>query len=374
MKIKKLLLLFCLLVAATGAGAVISHYWASPAATAGKFNLDEQAATIAAINRAMPAVVSIVVYDQETIIEINSGQNDAQSLQKRVSKGQGTGFIISADGYVLTNKHVVEVADAKTAEYKIILNNKKEYYAKLIGKDPIHDLAVLKIAETKLPYLEMGSSANSPIGLTVLAIGNALGRYDNSVTKGIIGGLGRTVVASDPNGDLVSLEGVLQTDAEINEGNSGGPLVNLDGKVIGINVAVDKGGAGLGFAIPIDDARSLIESVRRTGRIIRVRLGVRYQMVDPYLASEKQLAKDYGAYITKDKAGGEAIVADSPASRADLREGDIIFEVNGIKIDDNNTLLSMIQRYKPGDKIGLKIQRGQQVIVKTVVLDEFKVE
>ena len=356
-----------------GLGVALGSQFLTKPATADKLKLDEQDATIQAIKKTMPSVVSIVVYNEEPVVEMINGTS--QTVQKKINKGQGTGFIISADGLILTNKHVVNAANDKTGEYNVILSNKKEYTAKLIGKDPLHDLAVLKISETKLPYLEMGSSTNSPIGLTVMAIGNVLGRYNNSVTKGIISGLGRTVVASDPmTGGLVSLDNVLQTDAEINEGNSGGPLINLEGKVVGINVAVDKSGTGLGFAIPIDDARSVVDSVRKTGRIIRVRLGVRYQMIDSTFAAEKLLPKTYGAYITKDDAGGEAIVPDSPAAKAGLEAGDIILEINAVKLDGSSSLLSVIQRYKPGDKIGLKIQRGSQTLTKVVVLDEFKAE
>jgi len=367
---KKKIFLGALILMSLVLGTGLGYKFKAMPATADKLSLDDQSATIMAIKKAMPAVVSIAVFDQEPVIELGAGEN--KTTQKRVSKGQGTGFLISADGLILTNKHVVEAGDGKTAEYKVILNNKKEYYALLIGKDPIHDLAVLKIAENNLPYLELGSGAESPIGLTVLAIGNALGRYSNSVTKGIISGLGRTVLAANSNGGFVSLDNMIQTDAGINEGNSGGPLLNLDGKVVGINVAVDKSGASLGFAIPVDDARSLVESVRRTGRIIRVRLGVRYEMLDSLLALENQLSRDYGALVTKDDAGNEAVVADSPADKAGLKEGDIIFEVNAIKIDGANTLLSVIQRYKVGDKIGLKIQRGSEIMTKVLVLDEFK--
>lgn len=371
---KKIYLAVLILAIFLSAGLLIDYGQKDAGVTAAKFVLDEQSATIQAIQQAMPAVASIVVYDQEKVVEIRSG-GQSRIIEKRVNKGHGTGFLISADGYILTNKHVVEAAEAETAQYKVILHNKKEYYAALIGKDPLHDLAVLKIAETRLPYLQMGSSADSPIGLTVLAIGNALGRYSNSVTKGIISGLARTVIAADPNrGGLTSLDNVIQTDAEINEGNSGGPLIDLEGKVIGINVAVDRGGSGLGFAIPIDDARSLIDSVRRTGRIIRVRLGVRYEMLDAFSASEKQLSRDYGALITKDQAGNPAIVPDSPADKAGLLEGDIIFEVNTIKLDGSNTLLSVIQRYQPGSRIGLKVQRGDKIINITAILDEFKAQ
>jgi serine protease Do len=271
---------------------------------------------------------------------------------------------------IITNKHVVEAGD----NYKVILNNKKQYYARLIGKDPLDDLAVLKIDDKNLPYLSMGSSSALPIGTTVIAIGNALGRYDNSVTKGIISGLNRSVLATDPiSNQLSSLDNLLQTDAEINEGNSGGPLLNLDGKVVGINVAVDRGGASLGFAIPVDDARSVVDSVRKNGRIIRARLGVRFAMLDVDTADVNNLKRNSGAWITKDDAGLPAVVPGSPADLAGLQDGDIIFQLNNINIDGTTSLLSLIQKFKPGDKITVKLQRGTQVLTKTIILDEFKV-
>jgi len=372
MKKIKIIALIITAIAVLGGAAAAGHYLWPQAATADKLSLDEQDATIEAIKKTVPAVVSIAVFNNETVLEVNA--SSTQKVQKEINKGQGTGFLISADGLILTNKHVVSAAPDGSAEYKIILNNKKEYIAKLIGKDPLNDLAVLKIDAVNLPYLELAGSAEAPVGLSVMAIGNSLGRYNNSVTKGIISGLGRTVTASDPtSGGLVSLDNVVQTDAEINEGNSGGPLINLQGKVVGINVAVDRGGAGLGFAIPSDDARSLVDSVRRTGRIIRVRLGVRYQMIDASLVAVDDLPRDSGALITADKIG-PAVVPDSPAAKIGLREGDIIFEINAIKLDGANTLLSVIQHYRPGDRIGLKVQRGPRMFIETAVLDEFKTE
>ena len=360
-----ILAVFCLI-----AGVAAWHFLPAPAA-ADNVKLDEQAATINAINKAMPAVVSIVVYDQELVAIVNRDGTTVKNTQE-VAKGSGTGFLISADGLILTNKHVVEIGDPATAEFRISLNNKKQYYAKLIGKDPLNDLAVLKIFDKNLPYLEMGASSRLPIGTTVMAIGNALGHYNNSVTKGIVSGLNRDVTASGPNG-LASLANLIQTDAQISEGNSGGPLINLDGKVVGINVAVDNSGNGLSFAIPIDDARSVVDSVRRTGRIIRVRLGVRYLMLDSYMAAEKKINRDSGALIANDVADNQpAVLPDSPASKADIREGDVIFEINGAKIDNQISLLSLLQQYHPGDKVTLKIQRGKDVLTKIAVLDEFK--
>jgi len=356
-------------------GLTLGYKFAPQSVTADNLKLDEQEATVRAIKKALPAVVSIVVYDQESVVNINLDANgtSTQSVeQKEMNRGNGSGFLISSDGLILTNKHVSMAGKPETVRYKVVLNNKKTYDAKLIGNDPIHDLAVLKIDDKNLPYLEMAVSGNQPIGLSVLAIGNSLGRYENSVTKGIISGLGRSLSAANPNGGVELLDNVLQTDAEINEGNSGGPLINLDGKVVGVNVAVDKGGVGLGFAIPIDDARSVVDSVRQSGRIIRVRLGVRYLMLDAYIAEAKQLTSNTGALIAKDGTNEPAIVPGSPADLAGLQEGDIILEINKIKINDSNPLLSVIQRYKPGNKIGLRIKRGNEIFNKIVVLDEFK--
>jgi serine protease Do len=363
-----------MLVAAVclSAGLVLGAKYAPKPVTADNLRLDEQEATVRAIKKALPAVVSIVVYDQENIVNINLGATTSTNIeQQEMTKGNGSGFLISADGLILTNKHVAAAGKPDTVRYKVVVNDKKTYDAKLIGNDPIHDLAVLKIEGQNFPYLEMAKSGNQPIGLTVLAIGNSLGRYDNSVTKGIISGLGRSLAAANPNGGMELLENVLQTDAEINEGNSGGPLINLEGKVVGVNVAVDKGGVGLGFAIPIDDARSVVDSVRKSGRIIRARLGVRYLMLDSYIAEAKGVTSKVGALVAADEAGQSAIVPGSPADIAGIQEGDIILEINKIKINEFNTLLSVVQRYQPGNRIGLRIKRGNDIFNKIVVLDEF---
>ncbi|MFH1427221.1 MAG: trypsin-like peptidase domain-containing protein, partial [Patescibacteria group bacterium] len=260
-----------------------------------------------------------------------------------------------------------------SAEYQIILNSGKKYFAQLIGKDPINDLAVLKIFDKDLPFVELGDSDNMQIGSTVIAIGNVLGQYQNSVTKGIISGLGRSIVASDQTGgNAEALDNVIQTDAEINFGNSGGPLVDLEGRVVGINVAIDQAGSAIGFAIPINDARPVIKSVQEVGRIIRPRLGVRYIMLTSEIAEERNASRNSGALIIEGDTGSPAIAEGSPAYLAGLQAGDVIFEINAIKIEGNNTLLSVIQKYKPGNKIGMKVQRGNKVIIKIVTLDEFK--
>ncbi|MCG2695512.1 trypsin-like peptidase domain-containing protein [Candidatus Parcubacteria bacterium] len=333
--------------------------------------LDDQEATIRAIQKVIPAVVNIIVYDYEehVLIDLTTG---AQTIEKeRAQKGSGTGFLISADGLIATNKHVIDAGEDKTAEYRIILNSGKQYYAQLIGRDAVKDLAILKIFDKDLPFVELGDSDQLQIGATVIAIGNALGRYQNSVTKGIVSGIGRSLEASDKFGNAEFLDNVIQTDAEINLGNSGGPLIDLYGRVVGVNVAIDEAGSSIGFAIPINDARVVIKSVKESGRIIRPRLGVQYVMITPELALDNNLARDTGALIVRPEDGSEGVLLNSPAGKAGLAEGDIIFEINAIKIEEKNTLFSIVQKYKPGDKIGLKIQRGEKVIIRIVELDEF---
>lgn len=342
-------------------------------ATADNLRLDDQEATVRAVNKIMPAVVSILVYNYEDSLSFNLESGKSNKINERKQVGAGTGFIISADGLILTNKHVITAGDENTAEYRIILNSGKKYYAQLIGKDPLNDLAILKIFDKNLPFVELGDSDKLQIGTTVIAIGNVLGEYQNSATKGIVSGLGRKLEASDEEGNSEPLDNAIQTDAEINLGNSGGPLVNLDGKVVGINSAVDLSGSAIGFAIPINDAKPAVKSYREQGRIIRPRMGVRYVMVTPEMAQKQKLNRESGALIIKsENESGAAVLPGSPAEKADLQEGDIIFEVNAIKVDGKNTLLSIIQKYKPGNKLGLKLQRGNKVLIKTVELDEFK--
>ncbi|MFA4834350.1 MAG: trypsin-like peptidase domain-containing protein [Patescibacteria group bacterium] len=368
---KKLLIsIFLLLVLGIG----INFYFNLPnlnLAGADNLRLDDQEATILAIKKVMPSVVSIIVYGQKESVSINLSTGQKSTIKEKAELGSGTGFLISADGLILTNKHVANAGGGK-GEYRIILSDGKKYYAQLIGNDPLKDLAVLKIFDKNLPYVELGDSDKLQVGATVIAIGNALGLYQNSVTKGIVSGLGRSLEASDQAGNAEALDNVIQTDAEINLGNSGGPLIDLSGKVVGVNVAVDQSGSAIGFAIPVNDAKPVIKSVREIGRIVRPRLGVLYTMITPEIREQEKLTRDAGALLMKGEDGSPAVLPDSPGAKAGLEAGDIIFEVNAIKVEGNNTLLSILQKYKPGDKIGLKIQRGSDVFTKVVVLDEFK--
>lgn len=331
--------------------------------------LDEQEATIRAIKKVNPAVVSIIVYEEDVFeaVDIITGKMQLQPYKKL--KQSGTGFLISSDGYILTNKHVAEAAQEGKASFRIILNSGMKYYAQLIDKDPLNDLAVLKIYDKDLPYIELGDSDKLEMGSSVIAIGNALGRYQNSATKGIVSGLGRSLTANGIENKSEKLDNVIQTDAKINPGNSGGPLIDLGGKVVGINTAIEAAGSSIGFAIPVNDARPVIDSIRERGHIVRSFLGVYYQMLTPEILLENDLPRTTGAWINAGD-GSSAIIPDSPADIAGLKDNDIIFEINAIKIGDPHSLQTVIQRYKPGERIGLKIQRGDDIVIKEVVLGE----
>ncbi|MFH0840616.1 MAG: trypsin-like peptidase domain-containing protein [bacterium] len=341
-------------------------------ASADDISLDDQEATIRAIQKALPSVVSIAVHEptNEIIFNLSTGEQTSNPGTKKI--GSGSGFIVSSDGLIITNRHVVEATDRSTGQYKVVLNNGKEYQAQVVGTDILHDVAMLRIRETNLPYLEMGDSSNLPIGLTVLAIGNSLGKYQNSVTKGIISGLGRSLIAGNGAGYTEALDNVIQTDAEINIGNSGGPLIDLHGRVVGVNVAVDLSGQSIGFAIPINSVKPVIDSVKDTGRIIRPRLGVRYVMIDQAVKTKYELKRDQGALIIKGMNGEYAVALGSPAMKAGIWEGDIIIQVDEQVVNKDNQLQDITQHYKPGDTITLKIDRKGQILEKKLTLDEFK--
>ncbi|RLB87157.1 MAG: hypothetical protein DRH10_09570, partial [Deltaproteobacteria bacterium] len=231
------------------------------------------------------------------------------------------------------------------------------------------------IEAKNLPTLELGDSDKIEIGQTVIAIGNALGEFRNTVTKGVISGIGRTITAGDSRGRSEMIESAIQTDAAINPGNSGGPIVNLAGQVIGINTAISSQGQLLGFAIPINEAKRVINSVEKYGKIVRPFLGVRYILNNPEFAKKNQLKVDYGAIIVRGETVKDfAVIPGSPADKAGLQENDIILEVNGTKIERGNSLAKLLSKYAPGDEVTLKVlSKGKEKEVK-VKLEEFKNE
>lgn len=304
--------------------------------------------------RVSPSVVSIVTESQASL-----------GFRSYTQQGAGTGIIISKSGYVLTNRHVV--ADANKVDIVLADGTSYEGVA-VVGVDPANDIAFLKIDGGKnLKPAVIGDSSQVEVGEKVIAIGNALGQYQTSVTSGIISGLGRPLVAGDATGgEAEQLSNLLQTDAAINPGNSGGPLVNLDGEVIGINTAIDQEAEGIGFAIPINDAKGLIKSVTATGKLERAFLGVAHVGVTSEIVKEYNLPVDHGAYIVTES--GEAVVPGSPAASAGLMTGDVITKVGNKKIDAKYPLLSAISAYQPGDKVSITYLRDGKETTVTVTL------
>lgn len=339
---------------------------------------------INSVKNASPAVVSVVVTKNVPVIEqfyTNPFGNDPffkqffgdvqipQFRQKGFEKkeiGGGTGFIISSDGLILSNKHVV--ADT-SAEYTILTNDGKKYPAKVLARDNIVDVAIIKIKAINLTTIKLGDSDSIKVGQTAIAIGNALGEFKNTVSVGVVSGLRRSITASG-GGAIQTIYDVIQTDASINPGNSGGPLLNLSGKVIGINTAMVSGAQNIGFAIPINQAKRIISDILSFGVIKTPFLGVRYITITPSTAENKKLPFDYGALIAKSENNEPAVIDNSPAAKAGLRDGDIILEINGRRIDADNPLISKINLYSVGDKINLKIWRDGKIMTIQVILAE----
>lgn len=351
----------------------------------------QEEAIIKAVEEVSPAVVSIVITKDLPIFEeyyitpfeefFGSEFRIPQYRQKGTEKreiGGGTGFIVSEDGMILTNKHVVLDEEA---DYTVFTNDGKSYPAKVLARDPLQDLAIIKINQEKIvdsqgtfiikPFsvAKLGDSERLQIGQTVITIGNALGEFRNTVSVGVVSGLGRTITAS--GGGLVeTIEDVIQTDAAINKGNSGGPLLNLKGEVMGINTAMVEAAQSIGFAIPINKAKKDIEQVKNFGKIVYAFLGVRYILITKNIQKENDLPVNYGAWIIKGTQGEFAIYPDSAAQIAGLKENDIILEFDEEKITIENSLGKIIQKYDPGNIIVLKILRDNKEKIIQVTLGE----
>ncbi len=328
------------------------------------------------VKKANPAVVSIVISKNVPKYDVSYNQTNPfgdifgnnfpdfffqtptytpNGTQKQ-DIGEGSGFLVSRDGLIVTNRHVVSDT---AAEYTVFLSDGKKYIAKILARDPVLDLALIKITPplgTTFPYLELADSSTLELGQSVVAIGNALGQFKNSISQGIISGLSRSITAGDNMGNSEQLDKVIQTDAAINPGNSGGPLLNLDGKVVGINVAVVQGSENIGFALPINSVKSAINSVKQTGKIVRPYIGIRYIPITADLKTKNNLTVDYGILIQRGKDASElAVIPGSPADKAGIVENDIILELNGQKIDEKQDFASLIRNKNVGDDITLKV-------------------
>jgi len=336
----------------------------------------EESRVIDVVEKASPAVVSIVITKDVPVIEQyyqefdpfgddffndffgNNGfrfrvpQQKQNGTEKR-EVGGGSGFFISADGYIVTNKHVV---DDDKAEYTVLTNDGKKYDAEILAKDGTLDVAILKVKGSGFSYLSFGDSDHLKPGQTVIAIGNALAEFRNSVSVGVVSGLSRSVVAGDMFGKSEQLEGVIQTDAAINPGNSGGPLLDIAGRVVGVNVAVSRGAENIGFALTSNTVKGIADSVKQHGEIVRPYLGVRYVQITEALKKKNNLAVDYGVLVQRGETPEDlAVIPGSPADKAGIVENDIILEVDGVKLESGKSLASIIRQKGIGQTIKLKV-------------------
>jgi len=343
---------------------------------------------IALIKKVMPAVVSIVISKHLEDIEkeippelypfLPSGPDGHhlnvpdELIDRRgmVEVGGGSGFIVDPKGLILTNKHVI--ADPK-AEYIILTDDGRKFPAKILSRDPINDIAILKIDADNLATVKLGDSSKLELGQSIIAIGNALGIFKNTVSAGIISGLSRSISAqADLNMPLQELRGLIQTDAAINPGNSGGPLVDSNGCAVGVNAAIVFGAQNIGFAIPINAAKRDLDDLKTYGRIRRPLLGIRYIIIDENLKDKMKLPVDYGALVVKEGPHDHGVVPGSPAEKSGIREKDIVLECNGKKIDRDHTIQDFLENLAVGDTVELLVLRGANKFPVKLMLAERK--
>ncbi|MDP9271164.1 MAG: trypsin-like peptidase domain-containing protein [Chloroflexota bacterium] len=321
----------------TGGGTTVSNV-----------HIDESSAITAAVAKVSPAVVTI---------QVSSGFG---------SGGSGSGFIFNANGWILTNRHVVQGA----SQIKVILADSRSFTGTVYGIDTLTDLAIVKINASGLPTAPIGSSEDLVQGQLAIAIGNPLGTFENTVTTGVISGLGRQITAGDAgNQSSEQLNDLIQTDAAINPGNSGGPLLNSEGEVIGVNTATSGSAQGIGFSIPIDTAKTIMAEALAGKTLARPWIGVYFQPVTKQLATDDHLSVDHGALIGAPSNGAATgIVAGSPAAAAGLKDGDVITAVDGQTVDTSHDLASRIVLHNPGDRVTLTVQRGSSSVQLSLTL------
>ena len=315
-------------------------------------HIDESSAVISAVDKVMPAVV--------TIASTSGG-----GILGGGASGVGSGFVYDTNGWILTNKHVVDGAEKLTVQ----LNDTRVFDAKVVGIDTLTDLAIVKIDAKQLTAAPLGNSGDLELGQLAIAIGNPLGNFRNTVTTGVVSGLGRQIQAGDTS-DTSSeqLNNLIQTDAAINPGNSGGPLIDSSGQVIGINTAVSNNAQGIGFAIPVDVAKPIMQQAVAGKPISRPWIGVYYQQITKQLASEQNLPVDEGVLIEPPREGTPAVFPGSPAEKAGLTDGDVVVAVDGEKLDMAHDLSALILPHEPGDTITLRVLRSDSTTELQVTL------
>jgi len=334
----------------------------TPAVTVGvkvPVTIDESSAVIDVASKAGPAVVRILVTGTTT--DPLGGTIPEQ--------GVGSGIIFDPKGWILTNRHVVTNQDGSVASSLTVeLKDGHQYTGKVYGIDTLTDLAIVKIDAAGLTAASIGSSADLRVGQLAIAIGSPLGTYSNSVTSGIVSATGRTVTVQSGS----RLTNLIQTDAAINPGNSGGPLLDAVGDVVGVNTAMASNSNGIGFAIPIDIARPIMQQALAGQPLSRPYIGIRYQTINPQVQDAEHLSVDHGALVSKsqDASGGtlDAVVPDGPAARAGIKDGDIILAVGSHAVDTEHPLDLVLAGFAPGQVVEFKILRGTETITISVTL------
>ena len=323
--------------------------------------VQEESVVIDVVERTSPSVVTVSVETPERrVLDVNPFGGFSQRVEEGGPQDIGTGFVVSGYGLIVTNKHVVSDTSAK---YKVITKDNLEYEVKQVSRDPSNDIAIIKIDATDLKPLDLGDSSQLKVGQFAIAIGTALGEFRNTVTTGVISGLGRGISAGTPF-TVEQIDNVIQTDAAINPGNSGGPLLNSSGQVVGINVAVAQSAQNIGFAIPINTVKEALSQFNATGKFpSKALLGVQYHMVSPQAAILNDVPQ--GAYVVE-------VVAGSAAQEAGIKVDDIIVEFDGQKVSTENdvTLSELISKKKVGDSVRIKVYRGDENVDLTAILKE----
>ena len=365
---KKLAIIIVVVIALAwlGVGAAMLGYWLDGGQQP---EVSDQGSNVV-ISQKEADLAELVEKTSPTVVSIVTSQVSGQGFFQQEVEGAGTGIVISEDGYILTNKHVI--SEARSVQV-VMSDGTRHSDVTVVGSDPLNDIAFLKIKNVSdLKVATLGDSGAMRVGQDVIAIGNSLGQYQNTVTSGIVSGLGRPVTAasSELNSRVESLTDLLQTDAAINPGNSGGPLINSAGQVVGINTAIAADAQGIGFAIPINAAKGMIRGVITNGKVEKAYLGVQYVAITPDVRTEYKLSVDQGALVRS--GSGSAVESNSPADEAGIKDGDIITKVNEKYVGKQGGLGSLVAEFMPGEKVTLTIIRDGKEQQKTLTLGAYK--